>query len=282
MSFLFRLQKNIFWLTLSAVLFLGYSLAYVSSTVAAIFLEEPTVVPSSRPKPRLSTAASRPDFSQFESIVSGNLFQSRSADIGAGGVPADVKDVILHGVLAGSKEFSRAIIQVKGENEISEYGIDSVAGGNRVMAIYGNSVLLERGNQQLELAVGQDSSELPPPEAQSQVIGPATPGAKRITVQRSKITSLTKDPTAISKMKMAPVTVAGKIAGLKMAFVPPDSVFYELGARSGDIIRRLNGQKLETNDRLIEFYQGLNTMNQIQVEVERGGKILPFEIVIQN
>lgn len=282
MSFLFRLQKNIFWLTLSVVLFLGYSLAYMSSTIAAIFLDEPTVVPASRPKPRLSNTGSRPDFGQFESIVSGNLFQSRSADMGADGVPADVKDVILHGVLAGSKEFSRAIIQIKGENDISEYGIDSTAGGNRIMAIYGNSVLLERGNQQLELAVGQDSSALPPPETPSQALGPSAPGAKRITVQRSKITSLTKDPTAISKMKMAPVTVAGKIAGLKMAFVPPDSVFYELGARSGDIIRRLNGQKLETNDRLIEFYQGLSTMNQIQVEVERGGKILPFEIVIQN
>lgn len=282
MSFLFRLQKNIFALSLVAVLFLGYSLAYMSSTIAAIFLDEPTIMPTSRPKPRLSSTALRPDFSQYESIVSGNLFQSRSAELGEGAVPADVKDVILHGVLAGSKEFSRAIIQIKGENEISEYAIDSIAGGNRIAAIYGNSVVLERGSQQLELAVGQDSSELPPPETQSSVTGPSTPGAKRITVQRSKITSLTKDPTAISKMKMAPVTIAGKIAGLKMAFVPPDSVFYELGARSGDIIRRLNGQKIETNDRLIEFYQGLNTMNQIQVEVERGGKILPFEIVIQN
>lgn len=280
MSFLFWLQKNIFWVVVGSAVFLGFSLAYMSSTMAALLLPEPVAAPGARPRAKVSAVPRSRPFEDYESIIVGNLFQGRQAS-NEEGVAVEVKDIVLHGVLAGARSFARAIIQIKGENDIREYAISEEAGGNRVMAIYGNSVLLDRGGRQMELVVGADTSTQPAP-APAPTGDQSTPGAKRITIPRSRILALTKDPAAATKTKMTPVTIAGKIAGLKLVLVPNDSIFFELGARTGDIIRRLNGQPLENQDRLMEFYMQLKTMDRINVEVERGGKILPFEIVIQN
>lgn len=84
------------------------------------------------------------------------------------------------------------------------------------------------------------------------------------------------------KTGMAPINIAGKIAGWKLIKVSNDSIFYELGARPGDIIRRLNGQTVDNQERLMELYMGLKTLDRIDVVLERGGKLLSFEIVIQN
>ncbi|EHQ05870.1 type II secretion system protein N [Leptonema illini] len=281
MSFLFWLQKNIFWVVVGSAVFLGFSLAYMSSTMAALLLPEPVAAPGARPRAKVSAVPRSRPFEDYESIIVGNLFQGRQAS-NEEGVAVEVKDIVLHGVLAGARSFARAIIQIKGENDIREYAISEEAGGNRVMAIYGNSVLLDRGGRQMELAVGSDTSTQPAPAPAAPTGDQGVPGAKRITIPRSRILALTKDPTAATKTKMAPVNIAGKIAGLKLVLVPNDSIFFELGARTGDIIRRLNGQPLENQDRLMEFYMQLKTMDRINVEVERGGKILPFEIVIQN
>lgn len=279
MSFFFWLQKNIFWVVVGSVVFLGFSLAYMISTMAALLLPEPVAAPVARPRAKVSTVPRSRPFEDYESIIVGNLFQGPQAS-NEGGVAVEVKDIVLHGVLAGARSFARAIIQIKGENDIREYAIGEEAGGNRIMAIYGNSVLLDRGGRQMELAVGSDTSTQPAPSTPTGDTG--VPGAKRITIPRSRILALTKDPIAATKTKMAPINIAGRIAGLKLVLVPNDSIFYELGARTGDIIRRLNGQSLENQDRLMEFYMQLKTMDRIDVEVERGGKILPFEIVIQN
>jgi len=281
MSFLFWLQKNIFWVVVGAAVFLGFSLAYMSSTMAALLLPEPVAAPGARPRAKVNPVPRSRPFEDYESIIVGNLFQGRQAS-NEEGVAVEVKDIVLHGVLAGARSFARAIIQIKGENDIREYAISEEAGGNRVMAIYGNSVLLDRGGRQMELSVGSDTSTQPAPTPAAPPGDQGVPGAKRITIPRSRILALTKDPAAATKTKMTPVTIAGKIAGLKLVLVPNDSIFFELGARTGDIIRRLNGQPLENQDRLMEFYMQLKTMDRINVEVERGGKILPFEIVIQN
>ncbi|HNN59331.1 MAG TPA: general secretion pathway protein GspC, partial [Leptospiraceae bacterium] len=81
--------------------------------------------------------------------------------------------------------------------------------------------------------------------------------------------------------KFAPVTRDGKVLGLKLLFVPQGNFLYELGARSGDIIRRFNGEPLENQDRMIQMWQSLQSANRITIEVERGGKVIPFEILIQ-
>lgn len=82
--------------------------------------------------------------------------------------------------------------------------------------------------------------------------------------------------------KFTPITKDGKILGIKMVFIPQQNFLYELGARSGDIIRRINGQPMDNMNKLMELWQNIQTLNQITVELERGGKIIPFEIIIQD
>lgn len=277
MAFLFWLQKNIFWVIIVSAVYLGFSLAYMGATVARLVMPEPSLTPGTRPRARVSNVPQRRPFEDYESVIVGNLFQGRMAQGNEGNV--EIKDVVLHGVLAGQRSFARAIIQIKGENEIREYAIGEQAGGNRVVAIYGNSVLLDRGGRQLELAVGEDTATVPVPVAKPQETASVD---KRLTVPRSRIVALTRDPSMALKAGMVPVRAGKKIAGWKLVKVAQDSIFYELGARPGDIIRRLNGESLNNQERLMELYMSLKTLDRINVVLERGGKLLSFEIVIQN
>ncbi|HNL02357.1 MAG TPA: general secretion pathway protein GspC, partial [Leptospiraceae bacterium] len=106
-------------------------------------------------------------------------------------------------------------------------------------------------------------------------------GATKINITRDRLLASTKNPEMIYQNKFAPVTRDGKVLGLKLLFVPQGNFLYELGARSGDIIRRFNGEPLENQDRMIQMWQSLQSANRITIEVERGGKVIPFEILIQ-
>lgn len=284
-SIVLRLQKNVFWLALVGAILLGVALAYSGATIAGMFLSEaPTAAQGPKGRNRVLTGPANRPFQEYEGLLTGNLFQSRRMETAGapGQVAPDVKDIVLHGVLAGSRSFARAIIQVKGEGDIREYAIAEAAGGNRILDIYGYSILIDRGGSKLELQVGQDTSTRPaPPPTPGTAPGPA--GSTKITVQRSRIIALTQDPVALSKAKVAPVTVGNQTAGMKLISVPPDSIFFELGARSGDIIRRINGQPLSSApEKMLELLQGLKTLDRFTVEVERSGRILPYEILIQN
>lgn len=286
-SIVLRLQKNIFWLALIGAVLLGMSLAYAAATVVGVFLSDaPASTPAPRGRNRVLTGPTSRPFQEYEGLLTGNLFQSRRMEAAGapGQVAADVKDIVLHGVLAGSRSFARAIVQVKGEGDIREYAIGEAAGGNRVLDIYGYSILIDRGGSKLELKVGEDTATRPAPVPAGPPGAPAGPaGATKITVQRSRLIALTQDPVALSKAKVAPVTHGNQTAGMKLFSVPTDSIFYELGARSGDIIRRINGQPLSSApEKMLELLQGLKTLDRFTVEVERSGRILPYEILIQN
>ncbi len=224
-------------------------------------------------------------YEEFESVLSGNLFQ---INLGLGTElseqsPVEVKEIELLGVLAGDPTFARALIKVKDENTIREYSIGEMAGGNKILKIYYNSILILRGNREIELLVGDDTSKGVEKTVKTEEL-PSKPSAsskeQKISIKRSRVIQLTQNQAQLYENKFTPITKDGKILGIKMVYVPNNNFLFELGARSGDIIRRINGQPLDNMNKLMELWQNIQTLNQVTVEVERGGKIIPFEIII--
>lgn len=288
-SIIITLNRNIFLILLISILLLSFSFAYLTSISLNYFLmskQQSNIKIESPQRRNISIPLpEKKPYEEFESILSGNLLQ---LPLGAGieseeNLPEEVKDIELLGVIAGSPKFARALIKIKDENNIQEYAIGDVVAGNKIKKIYASSIVVLRGNRELEITVGENTSQAKEKVVQqSEQNEISSENAKKITIKRSRVIQLTQNQTQLYENKFTPITKDGKILGIKAIFIPTNNFLYELGARSGDIIRRINGQPLDNMNKLMELWQNIQTLNKITVEIERGGKIIPFEILIQD
>lgn len=289
-SIILTLNRNIFLIFLISIILLSFSLAYLTSVSLNYFfmtkLGNTIKITSTQKRNITLTLPEKRPYEEYESVLMGNLFQ---LSLGTGedseeNVPVEVKDIEVLGVIAGSPKFARALIKVKDENIIQEYAIGDVVGGNKIVKIFFNSIVVQRGNRELEIAVGESTAQAKEKTTQQSQAPETTDSknVKKVALKRSRVIQLTQNQAQLYENKFTPITKDGKILGIKMVFIPQQNFLYELGARSGDIIRRINGQPMDNMNKLMELWQNIQTLNQITVELERGGKIIPFEILIQD
>lgn len=278
---LIRIQKHIFLITLGAASFLGISLAYLGSVLIQYFLQGSQVEVSEQRKPSKSSAATEARrfraFEEFETIVTGSMVRDSGAVLGAGNPgEADASPIVVVGLLAGSPSFAFASIQITGKDEVNEYRTGETVAGNKIVRINTNGITVERGGQTYDIMIGEKSDEAK--------TAPKTGSAdaSKSTISRTKLKAVMKDEKVIREAKVAPFVLKGKMRGLRILALPANHIFYQLGARPGDIIRRFNGGKLDSTAKLIEIYQNLANLPRVSVDVERGGKIHSFEFIVTD
>lgn len=284
-----RIKQNIFLLSAVSAGFLGVALAYLGSVLLSYFLftKLGLITPSdqanqSAQASRITGPPARP-LDEFVNMIAGNFFQGTISGDAENPAPVvQLKPFTLIGVLAGHASFARAAIQIEGENEVKEYRIGQEVAGSKLVWIGTNYITVDQNGSRVKIKVGEKSVAAAERQAEKPKEAASDPNAKKVTIQRSRVIELSKDPSKLNQNAMAPITRDKKIVGLKMTFIPPNSLLYEMGARSGDIIRRVDGQKLENHQKLYQLWQSMQTASKVSVEIERAGKIVPYEIIIQN
>ena len=284
--FLARLQKNIFLLSIAAGAFLGAALAYLVIVLLTFQFAGATDSSQARPRanpgPIITPPPSRP-FEDYQEIISGNFFRDSPVVKGEEGIAiTEIKQFTLLGVLAGSPEFANAAIQLEGESEPNEYYLGEEVGGSKIVSIFAEGIVIQRGDGKLTVRVGETTgAALEKQQTQNQT--ESDPNATKITIQRAKIQELAKNQKELYENKFAPITSDdGRILGLRLIMVPQGNILYEMGARSGDILKRINGEPLENQQKMFEIWQRVQTQDRFNVDLERGGKNVPYEIIIQN
>lgn len=86
----------------------------------------------------------------------------------------------------------------------------------------------------------------------------------------------------LSQIAISPHLVDGNMEGLRLVRVPSDNIVYELGARSGDIIRRVNGHELKQVDQMYSLWENIKDDSFITVELERGNQLLSYSFEIRE
>ena len=283
--FLARLQKNIFLLSIAAGAFLGAALAYLVIVLLTFQFAGATDSSQARPRanpgPIITPPPSRP-FEDYQEIISGNFFRDSPVVKGEEGIAiAEIKQFTLMGVLAGSPEFANAAIQLEGESEPNEYYLGEEVGGSKIISIFAEGIVIQRGDSKLTIRVGESTgTAIEKQKAQNEP--DSDPNATKVSIQRSKILELANNQEILYQNKFAPITKDGKILGLRLIMVPQTNILYEMGARSGDILKRVNGQPLENQEKMFQIWQSVKTQDKFTVDLERGGKNIAYEILIQN
>lgn len=289
-EYVLKLQKNIFLITALAAAILGASMAYFLSTGVRFWLRDaPASLDGGDGRNSFAGARSGTAYKpadEFMGLPTGDFFRNTASAADSSGeddAPGATGEITLVGVLAGSADIARALIREDDQPNPQSFRIGQTAAGHKIVSIQPGRILVEAGGSRFPIKIGEKSGEARTAARQTQQSdsGDESESTEVIRLQRARLNAVLQDQTELMKNKMSPVQVDGRIAGWKLMYVPPDNLVHQLGARSGDILRRVNGQPLDSQERMFEIYNSLKTRDEMTVTIERGGRLITYDIKIE-
>ncbi len=217
----------------------------------------------------------------LQQLIGANLFGQ--VDLAAGQnnlspatIPLTSLNLMLTGVMVrGAGSF--AIISANGQEATSFSIGEEILAGASLHAVYPDRAVLRRAGI-LEALVLKDSIALPEgsivmsPQYRNETPFAGIRGSgNTFTVERNTLAQQMQRPEFLSQALMVPN--AG--GGFLVREIQPGSVYEKLGVRTGDVIRRVNGQPINNMDEVMKLYQQLGGVNQtsnVSIEVMRGGR----------
>jgi type II secretion system protein C len=86
----------------------------------------------------------------------------------------------------------------------------------------------------------------------------------------------------LTQIAISPYMVNGKMDGLRLIRVPNESIVYELGGRSGDVIKRVNGHELNQVDQMYKLWDNIKDDAFINVDLERKNQLYTYSFEIRE
>ncbi len=267
-----------------------------------LFSTETGSMQSSLPRPKLAKQEIVLAINTYEEMVTGNLVRGvyydpnqvdkksldgSSLDPEIAADNGDVDQMLVTGTLSGHWSFARVTVREKSANDSEEFAIGEMVGGYKVQSIEPHYVVLKKGGLALRVNIGEtpaQAKERIRPKGEEAPL-PALNSSQTVqkVLSREDVNRKLKDPNTIYKnARFGPHLVDGKIEGYKLYQVSKEHVFYALGARSGDIIRRVNGMPLNETEKMLEIWSSVKQAPKITVDLERQGKIITYEFIIRN
>ena len=208
------------------------------------------------------------------------------------------KAVRLTATLESSSDVARALIEIQGEGN-REYCAagESCRRGDcvcivqnaRILAIGKEQIWLRSGNTQFSLRIGQSSADAMAALTTSERQPTQTESSRRSaagtsqTISRENVRRILEGKEGrILEGQFGPHVIDGKIVGYRIVRVGEDHIFAKLGARNGDIIRKVNGYHLDGMERLMDLWKAVQTATEIKIELERDGKVFTYDFQIRN
>lgn len=175
---------------------------------------------------------------------------------------------------------SVASIASKTRNEVHAYMVDTeIEGMARVTKIERRKVIFRNlNNNRLEyIEIPKDSA------VTFGVKEPATGGDEvkkqgefDFTMRRADINKYTADLGSIlQQARMVPNIVpgtGGRVEGFRFVAIQPGSIYEKLGFKPMDVIKKVNGEDVNSPTKAMELYNALKSEGRITLSVERNGR----------
>ncbi len=232
------------------------------------------------------------DFMHYNDIIESGFFKiSDVAEVGSGppGNTADsVDDLNLVGTITGPASIARALIQKQGEKYpklFALYRVNNEIGNNvygyKLVGITDSKVYLILNGEKKVLDLyekkSSGSSNIPrSASGNNQVIKKTL---SRAEIKQKVFNNL---DNALKGLVAGPYRVNGQIQGYALKQVRPYNILYKFGARSGDIVKRINGKKLTSTQGLYQMWEEIKTDSQITIDIQRHNRILTYDFKISD
>ncbi|KPK11035.1 MAG: hypothetical protein AMJ68_07235 [Acidithiobacillales bacterium SG8_45] len=189
--------------------------------------------------------------------------------------PVTSLNLVLLGVVAAGGE-SLALISVDGRDQQPFAIGEEIAHGAVLDAVYPDRAIILRRGVRESLVLQENMPSLP----LSSVMSPttATPAGeiKKINdnlyrIDRGMLKSQIGSPDLLSQALVVPHNKGG----FEMRNVTPGSLYEQAGLQSGDVIKKVNGQPINTLDDAMRVYRemgGLDRLVAVNIDIDRGGQ----------
>jgi len=178
----------------------------------------------------------------------------------------------LRGTITGPSEIARAIIEEGNDQKL--YRIGDTLKGARLIAIFRNKVIMDVNGQQQMLVV--EETKLGGGLASRAGIGkeprrPRFPSSSSVASAGGIPDAMKNMDQFIGNARVVPYYRGGQPYGFRVSDVAEGAKIYELGVRTGDIIKSINGVPIRTPQDALNAYQELQNNTTAQLEIERQG-----------
>jgi general secretion pathway protein C len=225
------------------------------------------------------------ELSHYQAIIERNLFktktetESRPDKIDIETLkPTDLKLNLL-GTITGDEKEAYAVIEDMVEKKQDLYRIGDTIQNATVKIILREKVVLNVNGKDEILGIEKASGSQ---EIKTSSTGLARTGSQNVTVKRSQIDTAIKDVNTLMKqIRIRPNFKNGKPDGLRLTGIRPNSIFYNMGLKSGDIIMGVDGKNIQSVDDALKFYQSLQSSSRVQLQIKRRGQLKNIDYRIE-
>jgi general secretion pathway protein C len=225
------------------------------------------------------------ELSHYQAIIERNLFKTKT-ETGSGPDKLDIETLKptelkleLLGTITGDNKEAYAVIQDTAVKKQDLYRIGDTIQNATVKMILREKVVLNVNGKDEILGIEKVSGSQQIRKASSELGGTSS---QNITVKRSQIDTAIKDVNTLMKqIRIRPNFKNGKPDGFRLTGIRPNSIFYNMGLKSGDIIMGVDGKDIESVDDALKFYQSLQSSSNVQLQIKRRGRLKTIDYRIE-
>jgi general secretion pathway protein C len=228
----------------------------------------------------------RHPLSYYSAVAERNLFQTKT---GTGGraekldienlEPTNLKLDLL-GTITGDKKEAFAVIEDTATKQQKLFRIGDTIQNATVKMILREKVVLNVNGKDEILKIEKNREG--PNNVNAQAAAFQTRGSQNVTVRRSQVESAVKDVNNLMKqIRIQPNFSNGKPDGLRLTGIRPDSIFYNMGLKSGDILMAVDGREIKSVDDAFKLYQNLQSSSNMQLQIKRRGQLKTIDYHIE-
>ena len=105
---------------------------------------------------------------------------------------------------------------------------------------------------------------------------------QNIALKRAQIEGAVQNPNQLlQEIRIRPHFEKGKLDGLTITAIKPDSIFRKMGLISGDILTSVDGEKIESMDDALKFYETIKAASTVKLDIKRRGQLQTIEYNVE-
>ena len=221
--------------------------------------------------------------SYFSVIEKRNLFNvSKQPELRSAGSSA-IPGFRLRGTMILESGGGYAILENLAAGVQKLHMLGDKVGGLKLVSVEWERVILRgSGGEKVIAMVSPRREELSPLKTLKKVETVETVRNKRI-IPRSLVESAAANANQIlTQVRIRPHLVSGISEGYWIGNIQPGSIVEEIGFQNGDVIKKVNGEVLDSPEKIFRAYQEIQETGAVVVDVERNNGIVSLTYEIRD
>jgi general secretion pathway protein C len=235
-------------------------------------------------------------------ILKRNIFDSAAAtrvtesapSLSGAITPSTLPLELMGTIVFENPRYSVALIKDRGSNQHAYYGVGESVSSARLRQVERFRVILENQGRlesldlkaaasKLDLSPLRPTTSAAPSPSRSQVTDFEEIGPNRFLVPQSYLDEALQNFNVIlTQARMVPnLTPDNRTDGFRVFAIKPDSIFEKMGMKDQDIIKRVNGQDMDSFEKATGLFGALRNEKTISIDIMRNGTRINYSYEIR-